>query len=240
MKPVNKNQAVNNEKTAEEKGTIKTPKKDFICTKNKKEKHKKEQQPLWATILAVWVLIAIVIGAIWVINMFVDIIQSAVSFLKTFVSTTDKVVVVAIITSGVSIITVMISSFGGKYLEYKQSIKKYLYEKKKEPYEEFIKIFYELMRNREDFSEKNATEKLFLPSEKLTMWGSNKVIKEWLKFRKFPQNTANPQDVLFCAENILFAIRKDMGQKKFGLKKGDLLSFIINDMDKYTENKENK
>lgn len=34
-------------------------------------------------------------------------------------------------------------------------------------------------------------------------------------------------------EEIIFEIRKDMGQKKSGLEKGDILAFFVNDIEDY-------
>jgi hypothetical protein len=40
----------------------------------------------------------------------------------------------------------------------------------------------------------------------------------------------SPTDILFILEDIIFEIRKDMGQKKSGLNKGDILAFFVNDI----------
>ena len=50
----------------------------------------------------------------------------------------DSVVIVAIITGGISIVTVLISSIVSKFIEYRQITKRYLYEKREEPYKAFI------------------------------------------------------------------------------------------------------
>lgn len=50
----------------------------------------------------------------------------------------------------------------------------------------------------------------------------------------------NPTDNLFILEDIIFEIRKDMGQKKSGLKQGDILAFFVNDIREYIpKNKRN-
>lgn len=55
-------------------------------------------------------------------------------------------------------------------------------------------------------------------SKGLTLWGSNKVVKKWLRYRKA------------LLEDIIYEIRKDVGQRK-KLGKGDMLSFFINDIE---------
>ena len=59
----------------------------------------------------------------------------------------DAVVTVALITGGVSIFGVVISSIVSKIIEYRQNIKRFLYEKKEEPYSEFIEMVYKIQEN---------------------------------------------------------------------------------------------
>lgn len=63
--------------------------------------------------------------------------------------------------------------------------------------------------------------------------GSSKVIKKWIKFRERIQENPVTTENLFMLEEIVFEIRKDMGQKRKGLKQGDLLSFFVNDIKNY-------
>ena len=67
-------------------------------------------------------------------------------------------------------------------------------------------------------------------SQALTLWGSSRVIKKWIEFRELSQDKTLAMQNLFLLEDIVFEIRKDMGQKKKGLKQGDLLSFFVNDI----------
>ena len=60
---------------------------------------------------------------------------------------------------------------------------------------------------------------------------TNDVIRKWLNFREISQiENRNPMDNIFMLEEIIFEIRKDMGQKKGGLKQGDILAFFVNDI----------
>jgi len=66
-------------------------------------------------------------------------------------------------------------------------------------------------------------------SKGLTLWGSNRVVKKWLKYRKNSlQNSST--DTLLLLEDIIYEIRRDVGLGK-RLKKGDMLSFFINDIE---------
>jgi len=170
---------------------------------------------------------------VWLLGLFIGYVESFVNRLSNM----DTVVIVALITGSVSILGVVISSIVSKIIEYRQNIKRYLYEKKEEPYSEFIEMVYKIQENVKENKEHNDKEMLddiFSFSKKLTLWGSSKVIRKWLAFRKISQEqNDNPTDNLFILEEIIFEIRKDMGQKKSGLKQGDILAFFVNDIKDY-------
>ncbi len=150
----------------------------------------------------------------------------------------------ALITGTVSIIGVIISSIISKIIEYRQNIKRYLYSKKEEPYVEFIEMVYKIQEKTkagDEYPEEEMLEDVFSFSKKLTLWGSNKVIRKWLVFRsKSVEGKINPTKTLFLLEDIVFEIRKDMGQSKRGLKQGDILRFFVNDVSEHLPNKRNK
>ena len=128
-------------------------------------------------IVGMLVLGIIVYIVVWLIGLFLGYVGGFVNRLSNM----DAVVIVALITGSVSILGVVISSIVSKIVEYRQNTKRYLYEKKEEPY-----------------SEQN-------------------------------DNTENR----FMLKEIIFEIRKDMGQKKSGLEKGDILAFFVNDIEDY-------
>lgn len=74
-------------------------------------------------------------------------IEHLVDFLKKFVNTTDKVIIVAMITGMVSIIGVVFTSVIAKIIDYRYNVKKYLYDKREKPYEQFISIIYTIMED---------------------------------------------------------------------------------------------
>ncbi len=156
------------------------------------------------------------------------------SFLMAFVNSTDVVIVVAMITGTVSLVSVIISSVVSKIVEYNVSVKRYLYDKREEPYKQFIEMIYAIMEDtkkpdQEKMSDAEMIRMISEFSKGLTLWGSNKVIKKWLKYRRSAMNN-NKQEILFQMEDIIYEIRKDVGLGN-KLKKGDMLSFFINDID---------
>lgn len=156
-------------------------------------------------------------------------------WIRSFASNTEAVIVVALITGTLSLLGIVISNI----IEYKQNTKRYLYEKKEEAYSEFIEMVYKLQQIQKDgkISEKEITKDLISFSQKLTLWGSDEVVRKWIEIRTSSLNSdSNSINNLFVLEDIIFLIRKDLGQKNKGLKRGDILSFFINDIDNYLSN----
>ena len=104
-------------------------------------------------------------------------------------SNTNNLVIVAIITGGISIVTALITSVIAKIIEYRQITKRYLYEKREKPYSEFIAMVYKLQmsnkKNNNKYSEQELVNDITNFSKSLTLWGSSKVIQKWNKFREF-------------------------------------------------------
>ena len=183
-----------------------------------------------------FVLIALVFIIVHALRFIINgILNNLIQFIQLS-SKADAVIIVALITGSVSIFGVVLSSIVARILEYRQSINRYLYEKREEPYSDFIEMVYRLqqkIKTEESYTEEEMIADIFKFSKKLTLWGSDSVIKKWLKFKENGQDLTKKDENLFVLEDIIFEIRNDMGQKKGKLRKGDLLSFFINDIHNY-------
>lgn len=173
----------------------------------------------------------------WIYHFLGDRLIVFKDYISGFVNSTEQVIVVAMITGTVSIIGVVISSIVAKVVEYRYNVKRYLYDKKEVAYKQFIEMVYTIMENSKKDSSQRMTDaemtKMNIELSKgLTLWGSNRVVKKWLEFRKTAINTkesTNNTEILFRIEDIIFEIRKDIGLGR-GLKKGEILSMFINDI----------
>lgn len=197
---------------------------------------KKKSSSFFDIIKGLIVLIILVAIVVFAIQYLINILSNTIAKFAQATSKVDAVIIVALITGAVSIFGVVLSSIVAKILEYRQNTKRYLYEKREEPYSEFIEMVYKLqqnIKNKKGYSEEEMLADIVKFSKKLTLWGSDKVIKKWLKFREIGQEPDKKTENLFILEDIIFEIRKDMGQKKGKLKKGDLLSFFVNDIRQY-------
>ncbi|MDE7332306.1 MAG: hypothetical protein K2O16_08675 [Lachnospiraceae bacterium] len=187
-------------------------------------------------LVSLGILVFTVILLIWFIfSCLGNGIEHLVDFLKKFVSTTDKVIIVAMITGMVSIVGVVFTSVIAKIIDYRYNVKKYLYDKRETPYEQFLSIIYTIMEDtkkpvNEQMTESDKFRMMSEFSKGLTLWGSNKVVKKWLRYRKASLEDMSPENSLLLLEDIIYEIRKDVGQRK-RLGKGDMLSIFINDIE---------
>lgn len=196
-----------------------------------------EKHPKLNFLIGLVLLIAIVIVAFlvakWILGILGNGVVRVVNYVKNFVSTSDQVIVVAMITGAVSITGVVISSIIAKVVDYKYNVKKYLYDKREEPYKQFVEMIYKIMEDtkRKDgkkMTEEEMTQMVSEFSKGLTLWGSNRVVKKWLKYRK--STIKGNKNILWEMEDIIYEIRKDVGLGR-KLKKGDMLSFFVNDIE---------
>lgn len=194
-----------------------------------------ERHPKLNLLLGIIMFLGLIAIGILLIKFIVQLIGNGFTllgdFLKRMVSTTDKVIIVAMITGSVSILGVVISSIIAKVVDYRFNVKKYLYDKREEPYEQFIEMVYRIMEDTKKLEKDRLSEDEMIRmvsefSKGLTLWGSNRVAKKWIKYRKQCEegNTQN----LFLLEEIIYEMRRDVGLKK--MKRGNILSFFINDM----------
>ncbi len=208
----------------------------------KSNKEKKEKLPfdqrhpklnlLFGFILLLTIAVIIVLFTIWLIKTIGNGVEDVIDWSKDKLSKLDSVVLVALITGSVSLIGVLFTSVISKIIEYKQKRRDYLNQKREKAYGQFVDMFFKMHENAKGITTYEAEDvvaDLFKFSRELTLWGSNTVVKLFVKYRT-QSNKMQPKDNLYLFEKILFAMRKDMGFKK--MKKGTLLKFVINDLDK--------
>lgn len=196
-----------------------------------------EKHPKINFMIGLLLLIGIVVVAVllvkWIVGIVGEGIVSVVNFVKNFVNTSDQVIVVAMITGAVSITGVVISSIVAKIVEYRYNVKKYLYDKREEPYKQFVEMIYKMMEDIKKQSDEKMTEEEMSQmvsdfSKGLTLWGSNRVVKKWLKYRK--SSIQGDKNILWVMEDIIYEIRKDVGLGR-RLRKGAMLAFFVNDVE---------
>lgn len=170
--------------------------------------------------------------------------------IKTFwniLSSVENEIAAALITASVTAIISVISLILGKYYENVQTINQQLRDKKIPIYEQFIEFIFDLMWGEKikgkRMSEAEMQRFFTRFTQKLVSWGSDEVISKWGSFRKELINYASIKDnelskaqfpkIMFMLEDLLLAIRKDIGYKNNNIHRGDILRLFINDIDQY-------
>lgn len=73
--------------------------------------------------------------------------------------------------------------------------------------------------------------KKFTPS--FMVWGSDDVLAAWSRFRRLSITamSKDPAESLWAFEDLILAIRKDLGHSNRGLTRGVVLGLFVNDID---------
>lgn len=200
-----------------------------------------EKHPKWNQAIGTIATLTLVVLAIFVVVKVIRYAIKAGASLLTWASQTlpkmDAVVIVALITGAVSILGVVLSSIVAKAAEYRRTRREYLTQKREEPYSEFIEMIYKIQQSNKpgkEYPEEEMIKDLTRFSKKITLWGSPKVVNDWVKFRENALNS-NGMDNLFLTETIMNEMRKDLGMPR--VKKGQLLAFFVNDIKDTMKNK---
>lgn len=136
----------------------------------------------------------------------------------------------------VSVITIMLS----KRQEHKVEIEAQLRQKKIPIYEKLIEFIF-LITFAEKLGKNQPSEREMIQffadtTKDLVVWGSKEMVKAFGDFRENLMSSVEggePTKVLATVEDLLFAIRKDLGHKHVGIKRGDILRLYINDLNDY-------
>ncbi|MDD5593320.1 MAG: hypothetical protein PHG97_01085 [Candidatus Margulisbacteria bacterium] len=152
----------------------------------------------------------------------------------------QKEVSVAIIAAVTTILVSLFSVLLAQHYERKNKIERELRDKKIPIYEGLIDFWFKFSN-----AVKLADGKLPLKEistdyndiiSKLIIWGSDDVVSKWSNFRrKLTEmgDNAVPAAILFEFEDFLTTVRKDIGHKNLGMKKGDILGLWVNDINKH-------
>lgn len=195
------------------------------------KKNTENKRNVFNTIMGLFVVIGAVAVGLYLIKFIFEqlwkILSAAANWLETFDTTSDKIVVVALITGIASFISLIVT----KIIDQHQKRREYLDQKREKPYREFIDMIYKIQQNSKNgnkYTNEEMIKDLMVFSKEITLWGSSSVIKKWVKFRENGMKENCGYENLLLTEDIMNAMRKDLGLRK--VKKGNLLAFFINDI----------
>lgn len=203
--------------------------------KVKKKQTFAEKHPRLNTLWGLFILLAIVLAALWIVQKVIGSLDESINGIldhfSQISSSIDAVVIVALISGAISILGIVLSSIVAKSLDYKRARREYLTQKREQPYGEYIDMIYKLQQSSKpgkDYPKEELVEDLLRFSKQITLWGSPRVVSNWVKFREMTMTGNHGIDNLLLSEQLMNDMRKDLGLPR--VKKGNLLAFYINDI----------
>lgn len=147
-------------------------------------------------------------------------------------------------TVSVALITGILGFFGvimGKIIENKNTIKNKIREEKQNIYIEFLDWIINNVFYTESVDNEKLTNELKEQQKKMTIYASDKVLKEWINFRKvmlscyigeldkIDNNTLENyvRQNAKSLERLILAIRKELGYKNTNIKEEDIVNLYL-------------
>ena len=160
---------------------------------------------------------------------------------KGFVALSPEIAT-AIIAGSATVLVSVVSLIISRHWERRREIEQEHRKQKLPIYQEFMMFWFKIIMSQKsgmaDVSEKEIIQFMGSLTQKLMVWGSDKVLKQYSAFRrKFAslaeQRESHVFEAMLVFEKLLYAIRSDVGHKNKGLGPGDLLALFITDIDKF-------
>jgi hypothetical protein len=156
----------------------------------------------------------------------------------TVLASISSSIAVAIIAAAATVLVSVLSIILGKLYESRSLIQKEHREKKIPVYEDLIKFMFRVLmstKTGDSLPEKEMIEFMLGFTQRAIVWGSDDVLAVWVRWRRLLTDAeavkANPMKSLFLYEELLFAIRRDLGHRNRALVTGDMLALFVNDVD---------
>lgn len=126
-----------------------------------------------------------------------------------------------------------ISYFTTRAIETKKLTGQAALERKIELYESFVGLMVKMLDldRTGGLEEGEAVRRMSELTPSTLIYASNGFIKEWRKFKKLSDGSDNGMAMMLQMEDVLKAIRKDVGHNQWMTQKGDILSVFVNDIE---------
>ena len=149
----------------------------------------------------------------------------------------ESSVAAAFIAAAVAVVGSVISLAVGKAYETRAAIRNDLRQKKTPVYEDIVHtllydVMFAKMLGKEPPAQPQLMEFFARITEKLTIWGSDDVLRVYGEFKSNPATVNDPTQSIFMFEDLLLAIRKDLGHQNRGVGRKAILRLFVTDIDK--------
>lgn len=125
--------------------------------------------------------------------------------------------------------------------QHQRAIELKIQEQNAGPYSEFIALWFDVL-NRQMLQQKPMSRAELIPkmsklSNSLLLWSSNDFVHAYNDFRRLSARAEKLPDApphvktLFVFEDMLVVMREGMGHSSEGIRRGELLSFFITNVD---------
>lgn len=143
--------------------------------------------------------------------------------------------VTAIVLAGLASFGSVLTLVLGKVYEWRGTIQNDLRQKKTPVYEDITKmlfgiVFHKILKGSE-MPRENVLEFFATTTERITIWGSDEVLKAYTEFKT--QSPSDTMNTIYLFESLLLAIRKDLGHRNRGIGKGAILKLFVNNIEEY-------
>lgn len=151
---------------------------------------------------------------------------------------------IAIVTASATVFLSVVSLVLSNLMEQRNAIRQDIREKKTPVCEKMISTFFTAMHAassdaKEEVSSDDLESAVAEFIEEVVVWGSDEVIVVYNDFQRAARKERPPTEIMTHYEDLLFAIRRDLGHKNRGLGRSDLLRLFITDLDQALEQVEN-
>ncbi len=174
----------------------------------------------YISLVFAWVIIiGVLLACLWTIYYIQDIVRPIFDILISL-GKLDAVIIVAIIGAIATFVVNIIS----KHSDHKYEFRKYLSEKRQESYEDFLKIFFDILEANGEERE-DVPKRLNEFKQTLLLYGSKRTYKAFVKYWKsLIDKTSDYSVSMDLMEKVVSEMRRDAGAG--GIKK-NLISNII-------------
>lgn len=123
-----------------------------------------------------------------------------------------------------------------QYMARRATVAEDIRKQKVEVYKEFLTFAFRLFQGTSDKGEELSEAEIqgffWGWTPKLLMWGPDPVVNTYVAWKNiYTENTnINPATAVIAFEQLLFALRADVGHLNKGLEQGDILSLFITDI----------
>lgn len=154
--------------------------------------------------------------------------------IKIFLSL-DKTVAAALVAASATFVVSVVSVVVGNLYVYYLRVRTETRRRKIPVYESLLEFIFRFLGASEVNpapTETEAREFMSRFNRDFMVWGDDRVLQAWVKWRKHMNSApADTREATFLIEDLVLAIRRDVGHNNRGLTEGDILTIFINDVD---------